>query len=115
MWSYLKYILKDKSYLMTIINIANMCVEVSYWPTHFKTLTTIIISKPNKALYDFFKAFRPIVLLNMLGKPIEKFISDRLQFHAISNNFIYQSQLRDLKFKSISDVSIILTHFIHMG
>jgi len=51
----------------------------------------------------------------MLGKLIEKFIGDRLQFYMISNNFIYQSQLGGLKFKSTSDAGMTLTHFIHMG
>ena len=61
------------------------------------------------------KSFRPIILLNILGKLIEKVISDKLQFHTISNNFIYQSQLEGLKFKSITDAGIVLTHIIHLG
>lgn len=60
------------------------------------------------------KLFQPIMLLNTLGKLIEKFIGDRLQFQMISNNSIHQSQLRGLKYKSMSNVGIILTHFIHM-
>jgi len=92
-----------------------MCIEVRYWPTHFKTLITIVIPKPNKASYNTSKSFRPIVLLNMLGKLIKKVIGDRLQFYVISNNFIHQSQLGGLKFKSTMDASIALTHFIHMG
>ena len=60
------------------------------------------------------KSFRPIVLLNTLGKLIEKVISDMLQFHVVFNNFIYQSQLEGLKFKSTTDTSITLTYFICM-
>jgi len=56
---------------------------------HFKTFTSIIISKPNKALYDISKMFRPIVLLNILGKLIKKVIDKRLQFQALSKNVIY--------------------------
>jgi len=63
--------------------------------------------------YDSPKSFRPIILLNILGKLIEKVISDRLQFHAISNNFIHQCQLGSLKFKATLDTGITLTHFIH--
>jgi len=111
MWRHLKYILKDKSCL---INIINVCIEIGYWPSYFKILITIIIPKPNKVLYDSSKAFKPIVLLNTLGKLIEKVISDRLQFHTISNNFIHQSQLGGLKFKSTSNAGITLTHFIHI-
>lgn len=65
--------------------------------------------------YDSPKAFRPIVFLNTLGKLIEKVIGERLQFHVVSNNFIHQSQLGGLKFKSTSDAGVALTHFIHMG
>ena len=88
-WRHLKHVLKDKLCLKSIIKIANACTNIGYWLTYFKTLTTIIILKPNKSSYDLPKSFRPIVLLNMLGKLIKKVISDRLQFIAISNNFIY--------------------------
>lgn len=106
--------LKDKGCLQNIIRIASTCLDLDYWPSHFKILTTIIISKSNKASYNMPKLFQPIMLLNTLGKLIEKFIGDRLQFQMISNNSIHQSQLRGLKYKSMSNVGIILTHFIHM-
>ena len=114
-WRYLKHILKNKLCLKNIINITNTCIEIGYWLSHFKMSTTIVILKPNKALYDSPKIFKPIVLLNTLGKLIEKFISDRLQFHVISNNFIHQSQLGDLKFKFTPDAGITLIYFIHIG
>jgi len=50
-----------------------------------------------------------------MGKLIEKVIGERLQFQVILNNFIYQSQLGGLKFKSTTDAGIALTHFIHTG
>jgi len=85
---------------------------MGYWPNHFKKLTTIVIPKPNKLSYDSLKSFKPIVLLNTMGKLIEKVIGDRLQFHVVSSNFIHQSQLGGLKFKSTTDMGIALIHFI---
>ena len=114
-WGHLKYIIKVKSCLRNIISIANTCFDLSHWPNHFKKSTTIVIPKPNKPSYDSLKSFRPIVLLNTLGKLIEKVIGERLQFQAISNNFIHQSQLGGLKFKSTTDAGITLTHIIHTG
>ena len=38
-----------------------------------------------------------------------------MQFQVISNNFIYQSQLGGLKFKSTTDAGIALTYFICTG
>jgi len=72
----------------------------------------IIIPKPNKSLYDLPKSFRPIILLNTLGKLIEKVIGERIQFHVITNNFIHPSQLGSLKLKSTIDVRVALMHII---
>jgi len=115
MWSHLKIILKDNNYLGIIISIANTCINLEFWPSHFKKSMTVIIPKPNKALYDSPKLFRPIVLLNMIDKLIEKVIGERLQFLTATNNFIHLSQLGNLKFKSITDTGVALTHIICSG
>ena len=112
LWSHLKTILKDNRCLSNIIRIANACIDLGYWSSHFKEFTMIVIPKPNKQSYDSPKSFRPIVLLNMLGKLIEKVISERLQFLTTSNNFIHPSQLEGLKFKSTIDVGVALIHII---
>jgi len=69
-WKHLKIILKDNNYLGNIISISNACINLGCWPSHFKRSMTVIIPKPNKASYDSPKLFRPIVLLNTLGKLI---------------------------------------------
>ena len=114
-WHHLKIIIANDDCLSRIINIANSCIELGHWPKYFKVSTTIIIPKPNKSSYDHPKAFRPIILLNTLGKLIEKVIAERLQFIVASNNFIHPCQLGGLKFKSTADASIALTHIIQSG
>ena len=69
--------------MTNIVNITNACINLSYWPMHFKRSSSIIISKPNKSLYDSSKSFRPIVLLNTIGKLIEKVINNKIQVHTI--------------------------------
>ena len=59
--------------------------------------------------------FCPIVLLNMLGKLIEKVIAERIQFTVLKNNFIYPCQLGGLKFKSTTDAGVALTHIMRSG
>ena len=88
-WRYVKIIVKDVICLRNLINIADTCIELGHWLSHFKILAFIIISKPNKILYNSLKAFRQIVLLNTLGMLIEKVIGERLQFQSISKKFIY--------------------------
>ena len=114
-WSHLKTVLKYDDCLTNIINIANICINLDYWPTYFKRSTIVIIPKSNKQLYDSPKSFRPIVLLNTLGKLIEKVIGERLQFQVTSNDFIHPSQLGSLKFKSTIDTGKALTYIIHLG
>jgi len=111
-WRHLKFIIKDNLCLTNIVNIADACINLGHWPEYFKISSTIIILKPNKPLYDQPKAFRPIVLLNTIGKLIEKVVTDRLQFTVMSNNFIHLSQLGGLKFKSTTDTGITLIHIV---
>ena len=92
-----KAITKDKRYIINIVNIANVCINISHWPSHFKISLFIIITKPNKVTYNFLKVFYPIILLNTLGKLIKEVISERLQFQSIFNNLIYLNQLGGLK------------------
>ena len=115
LWCHLKFIVKNDACLTNIINIADSCINLGYWPNYFKISTTIIIPKPNKTSYDQPKAFRPIVLLNTLGKLIEKVVTERLQFMVASNEFIYLSQLGGLKFKSTSDASVALIYIVQSG
>jgi len=75
-WYHWKTIVKNDACLSKIINIANACINLGHWPRYFKVSTTVIIPKPNKSSYDNPKAFHPIVLLNTLGKLIEKVIAE---------------------------------------
>ena len=114
-WKYLKKIVKNIICLNKFIDITNTCINISYWPIYFKVLTTIVIFKPNKELYDSSKAYWPIVLLNTISKLFEKVIGKRLQFLSISDNFIHSCQLDGLKQRFTTDVDIALTHFIYMN
>ena len=114
-WRHWKLIIKNNDCLSKIINITDACINLGHWPKYFKTSTTIVIPKPNKTLYDSLKAFLPIILLNTLGKLVEKVIAEWIQFIVVSNNFIHPSQLGGLKFKSTSDAGTALTYIIHSG
>ena len=111
-WNHFKSILKHDVCLINIIKIANTCIDLGYQPNHFKRSMMVIIPKPNKSSYNSPKSFRPIVLLNTLGKLIEKVIGKRVQFHIALNDFIYPSQLGRLKFKSTTNTGISLMYII---
>jgi len=78
LWKHLKLVVKDNKCLENIVNIANACINLGHWPSYFKALLSIIIPKPNKVAYNSLKFFHPIILLNTLGKLMEKVISECL-------------------------------------
>ena len=97
MWSHIKSIIRKNDCICKFIDIANACIELGHWPSYFKTSTTVVISKPNKATFDSPKLYQPIFLLSTIEKLFKKMIGEHLQFHMISNSFIYPSQLGGLK------------------
>jgi len=111
-WRHFKTILEQDVCLTNIINIADTCINLEYWPNYFKYSLTVVIPKPNKLAYDQPKSFCSIVLLNTLGKLIKKIITERIQFLVAKNGFIHPSQLGGLKFKSITDAGVALTHIV---
>ena len=66
-----------------LLLLANACLLVGHWPDYFKASTSVIIPKPGKPTYATPKSFRPIVLLNTLGKLYEKMLSACLQFDGV--------------------------------
>lgn len=54
------------------------CLEMSYHPAPFRHSNTVVLRKPQKPCYDVPKEYRPIALLNTLGKTLEKIVATRL-------------------------------------
>ena len=91
-WTHLKYFLSVPECEKVILELANTCITTGHGPKHFKDSLSVIIPKPNKPSYSVPKAFRPIVLLNALGKLVEKMISNRFQFDMIKFDLVDPNQ-----------------------
>jgi ribonuclease HI len=61
--------------------IANKCLAIGYFPAEWKRAHVVILRKPGKTDYTAPKSYRPIGLLSILGKTVEKLIIGRLQWH----------------------------------
>jgi len=114
-WCTLKFVLKDDICLTYVTQLANTCINLSFWPSHFKASISVIIPKLQKLTYNTLKSFHPIIFLNTLGKLIEKVISFQLQHHSIKNSFIHLNQLGGIQQRSTADTGIYLTHPIQAG
>ena len=111
-WRHLKLILADNTCAVDILSLANACLLLHHWPRHFKELVSVIIPKPGKPAYNTPKVFRPIVLLNTLGKLIEKIVVRRLQFDAVKHGILHPNQLGGVAQWSTEDAGMFLTHFV---
>jgi hypothetical protein len=72
-------------------------------------------TEAGKASYSTPKLFRPIVLLNMLGKLVEKMLACRLQFNRVAHNAFEPNQFGGVAQRSTEDAGIYLTHLVRAG
>jgi hypothetical protein len=73
--------------------IATACWKLGYYPKQFKHARTVVIRKPGKAAYDTPGAWRPIALLNTIGKLIEALTANRLQDAAEEHGLLPDTQM----------------------
>ncbi|KAJ5395305.1 uncharacterized protein N7487_009608 [Penicillium crustosum] len=66
--------------LDTISRIYNACVQLGTNPLHFQKSITVVLRKAGKKDYQLAKSYRPIALLNTLGKFLEAVIARRISY-----------------------------------
>ncbi|GJE94756.1 hypothetical protein PsYK624_109280 [Phanerochaete sordida] len=93
----------------------NACVEFGVQPRIFKRSRTVVIPKPNKPDYSRAKAYRPIVLLNCLGKLLEKVIARRMQFDSQKYGLMHPCQFGGAMQHGTQDAGIQLVHNIQQA
>jgi len=114
-WVHLKAMLENKKLVQLLVTLADACICVGHWPKHFKDSISVIIPKPGQPTYSTPKSFRPIVLLNTVGKLIEKMISNRLQFDMIKYDLVHPNQVGGVHQRSTKDGGLFLTHLVRTG
>jgi retron-type reverse transcriptase len=76
--------------IRAITKLVNLCWRLEYLPKQFRKARTIVLRKPNKDDYSIPGAWRPIALLNTLGKVVESLAARQLrdlaeQYHLLPN------------------------------
>ncbi|OIW32840.1 hypothetical protein CONLIGDRAFT_154170 [Coniochaeta ligniaria NRRL 30616] len=64
------------------------CLYNSYFPDHWKTAVTHMVPKPGKDRYDLVKSWRPIALLSVVGKLLEKIVAIRFTLLTIEHGLL---------------------------
>ena len=83
-------------------------MDESFCPTQFKEAESVVIPKPKKSDYTTPKAYRPIALLNTLGKLLTKVLASRLQYDANKHDLLHPGQFGGVQKHATTDVALIL-------
>lgn len=110
-WRLWKKIINDRTLTM-LVKAYNACIDAAYFPKFFKRSITVVIPKPKKPDYSRASAYCPIVLLNCLGKLMEKVLAKRMQFETQKFNITHPCQYGGTMQHSTVDAGIQLVHNI---
>ncbi|XP_069989529.1 uncharacterized protein [Penaeus vannamei] len=98
--------------LQALTHLYNASLASGYFPSCFKTALVALIPKPHKDLTDP-KSYRPISLLETLGKTFERIINTRLRWYLEDHNLLSQKQFGFRSHHSTQDALNIITNYVH--
>ena len=98
--------------ISSLTNIYNACLATGYFPKAFKTATTILIPKPQKSTHNPGN-YRPISLLDILGKTFERLLNVRLRMHLDFNDLLSSKQFGFRQYSSTEDALSTITAYLH--
>ncbi len=95
-----------------LLCLLNSCLRHGYFPGAWKQARVCIIKKEKKESYREVKSYRPISVLNTLGKVFEKVIHKRLTWFATELDWFSTCQHGFMESKSTETAIHTLTHFV---
>ena len=111
-WRILKKAMWTNGAIEGLASLYNCSIESGVWPNWFKSSECVIIPKPNKPDYTIPKAYRPISLLNTIGKLLTKIIANRMQFDAAAYSLLHPGQCGGICKHTTIDAGVTLASFI---
>jgi hypothetical protein len=93
-----------------VLNLFQGCLSTGHHPTIFQSATLAIILKPNKPDQTSPRAYRPIALLSVLGKGLERLLARNISWLAINLRVLLDQQFGALPLQSSVDLTTCLTH-----
>ncbi|XP_047993599.1 uncharacterized protein LOC125232032 [Leguminivora glycinivorella] len=98
-----------------LLDLYNKCLRSLYFPKAWKRAYIRVILKPGKDAYDTPKAYRPIGLLPVLGKILEKIIVRRLTWEIQNGKGMNPRQYGFVPQRSTEDAVYDTLTFVHNG
>jgi len=95
-----------------LLSLFNLCLSMGHFPKEWKAAAVKLLPKPGQP-EDSHKANRPISLLPLLGKCLEKLISRRLSWYALTKQWVTENQYAFLPGRGAEDALVALTTTIN--
>lgn len=95
-----------------IVNIFTASVELGHHPRQWRSAKIIVLRKPGKPDYSLPGAYRPISLLNTLGKLLEAVMARRLSYLAEKHGLLPNSQFGGRPGRTTEQALLVLSSAI---
>jgi ribonuclease HI len=109
-WTIIKWAWEADADRMTELYIA--CLKAGHHPRRWKEAVVCVIPKPNRADYTLAKNFRPISLLECLGKLLEKIVARLIYRDMDKHSLVPTTQFGGRNASSTLDAGLTLLHDI---
>ncbi len=100
--------------IVAITYLYNTQIATGYFPKHFKTATAVMIPKPGKNHTDP-QNYRPISLLEVLGKSFERLYNKRLRQHLEDEELLSYKQFGFRANHSTQSALNLIANYLHMN
>jgi hypothetical protein len=95
-----------------ITNIFTASIELGFYPTQWKRALIAVLRKPGKPDYSIPGAYRPISLLNTLGKLLEAVMAKRLSYYAETHGLLPNTQFGGRPGRNTEQALLVLANAI---
>lgn len=95
-----------------LFHIFRAIFQLNVYPSEWRESITVVLRKPGKPAYDVPKAYRPIALLNTMGKLFSALMADELSYFCESRGTFPSTQFGGRPSRTTSDSLLLLTHKI---
>lgn len=97
-----------------LAEIFNACLAIGHFPARHQVGLTVVLQKPNKAPEELRTAsgWRPITLLNTVGKLFEKILADRIALAAETHRLLPEGQMGNRRLRSTETAIVTIVETI---
>ena len=96
----------------SVLLLFRSCLAVGHHPLAFRNAVLVMVQKPKKLDKSCPRSYRPIALLSVLGKGLERVLARRMAWIAVQHKVLASQQFGALPLRSAVDLTTCLTHDI---